>query len=189
MREPPFNHLDSTSSESTFHCILAHNYHISLCAGQQGERCSEPMSALRSPTGPSQRHCAPPTSHLSSAEVSSTPRHAIPRLCAQECFPCVLRNHFSMHSPCSSFAVALTGEGGRRSDDNDGGDGPAATAPALSAKGGRDHLRATSLLLRVPEGRAASLTLEALLSLADDDGDNSRGRGRGIRMRQRRRRW
>ena len=94
-----------------------------------------------------------------------------------------------MHSPCSSFAVALTGEGGRRSDDNDGGDGPAATAPALSAKGGRDHLRATLLLLRVPEGRAASLTLEALLSLADDDGDNSRGRGRGIRMRQRRRRW
>ena len=56
-------------------------------------------------------------------------------------------------------------------------------------RGGRYHLRATSLLLRVPEGRAASLTLEALLSLADDNGDNSRERGRGIRMRQRQRRW
>ena len=109
------------------------------------------------------------------------PRHAIPRLCTmlEECFPYVLRNHLSMHSPCSSFAVALTGEVGRRSDDNDSGDGPAAASPALSAKGEGAHLRATALQLRVPEGRSVSLTLEALLSLADYNGDNGRGKGGG----------
>ena len=41
MREAPFNHLESTSSELTFTIILAHNYHLfahSLWAGKKEER-------------------------------------------------------------------------------------------------------------------------------------------------------
>ena len=41
--------------------------------------------------------------------------------------------------------------------------------PALSAKGERDQLRETSLLLLVLEGSASYLTLGDLLSLADDN--------------------
>ena len=37
----------------------------------------------------------------------------------------------------------------------------------------RDHLRETSSLLRVPEGRAAYLTLGDLLSLVNDNGDGN----------------
>ena len=36
--EPPFNHLDSTSSESTFPHILSHNCHFSLFTGSQDNR-------------------------------------------------------------------------------------------------------------------------------------------------------
>ena len=43
--------------------------------------------------------------------------------------------------------------------------------PNLSAKGGGSNLRANFLLLGVPEGSAASLTMGAILSLVDDDGD------------------
>ena len=63
--------------------------------------------------------------------------------------------------------------------------------PALSAKGERDQLRETSLLLLVLEGSASYLTLGDLLSLADDDSDGKNGRGRGgwVSMRQWRQRW
>ena len=38
MREPPFNHLDSTSTESTLPRILAQNYHFSIFADRQDNR-------------------------------------------------------------------------------------------------------------------------------------------------------
>ena len=41
--------------------------------------------------------------------------------------------------------------------------------PDLLAEGGRAHLRETSSLLLVPEGRSLSLNLRALLSLAYDN--------------------
>ena len=76
-----------------------------------------------------------------------------------------------MHSPCYYFAISSPGEGGRCGDKTNVGDGPAALLPTLSAKGVRAQLRVTLSLLRVLEGRAASLTLGALLSLADNDGN------------------
>ena len=61
--------------------------------------------------------------------------------------------------------------------------------PNLTAEGGRVHLRETLSLMRVLEGRDASLTLGDLQSLADDFGenyddnyrerDNRHGKGRG----------
>ena len=41
--------------------------------------------------------------------------------------------------------------------------------PALLDEGGRYHLRATFLLLLVPEGRVSSLNLGALLFMADEN--------------------
>ena len=70
-------------------------------------------------------------SHLSTAKVSSILCHTIPCHCAplEESFTCVYQNHFSMHSPCSSFTISLKGEGRRCSNDNVGRDGTSATAP------------------------------------------------------------
>ena len=66
-REPPFNHLDSTSPESILLCTLAHNCHLyshfSQSGKKQGERRAEPMSAILSPTYPPPRYCYLP--HLS----------------------------------------------------------------------------------------------------------------------------
>ena len=45
--------------------------------------------------------------------------------------------------------------------------------PALSGKGGINHLRETSFLMRVPKGRAVYLTLGDLLSLADNYVDDN----------------
>ena len=54
-----------------------------------------------------------------------------------------------MHSPCSSFAIASTGDGERRSDDDNVGDGPDATAPNPVGGGGEGaQLRVTLLLVR-----------------------------------------
>ena len=57
-------------------------------------------------------------------------------------------------------------------------DGPAASLLCMSVERGGAHLRAMSALLHVPEGRSASLTLGAFLSLADDDGDGDGDNGR-----------
>ena len=94
-----------------------------------------------------------------------------------------------MQSPCYSFAIALVGEVVRSGDNGGVGDSTAASSPRPVGQGGRDRLRETSLLMRIPEGRAAYLAIRTLLSLADDDGDgggeNVRGRGGGwIGMRQ-----
>ena len=122
------------------------------------------------------------------------PRHAI--LChhvlMKELFFCVSRNHFSIHSPCYSFAIASTGKEERSSNVENDSDGTVTSIPRPVEQGEKDNLRETSLMLRIPEGRAAYLTLGYLLSLADDnrDGNNKEGHGKGgwIRMRQRRRR-
>ena len=48
---------------STFPHILSHNCHLSILSGKtkkQGEMRSDPMSTLRSPTLPPQRHHSPP---------------------------------------------------------------------------------------------------------------------------------
>ena len=119
MRETPFTHFDSTLS-----CIPANNITIAIShfswAGsktEQGERRADPMSALRYPT--SHPHDIAPQiiSHLSTTKVSSTPRRTISRRRAplEECLSCILRNHFSIHSLFSYFAIASTGEGGGRS--------------------------------------------------------------------------
>ena len=76
-----------------------------------------------------------------------------------------------MHSPCYYFAISSPGEKGRCGDKKNDGDGPTALLPTLLAEGVRAQLRVTLSLLRVLEGRAASLTLGALLSLADNDGN------------------
>ena len=133
MREPPFNHLDSTSSESIFHCVLPHNYHFSLFAGRatrgKARRAHERTLLPNRPIPDTL--CPPPYLPLilRRGYLHVAPRHSASSRAAGDFFPCVSRDHFSMHSPCSSFTVASTGEGGRRSNDDGGGDGPAAAAP------------------------------------------------------------
>ena len=56
---------------------------------------------------------------------------------------------------------------------------PPSLPPALSAEGGRVHLRVTLLLMHVPEGRNASLTPGDLLSLAGNNGNGGNGGVRG----------
>ena len=51
--------------------------------------------------------------------------------------------------------------------------------PDLTAEGGRFHLRETLSLMRVLEGRDASLTLGDLLYLEDSDGDTGHTKRRG----------
>ena len=68
-----------------------------------------------------------------------------------------------MHSPCYSLAIALTGEGLRSSNNEGGSEGTSAFSPRPVGRGG--------------EGRAAPLTLEPLLSLADNDGYSNNSRG------------
>ena len=51
--------------------------------------------------------------------------------------------------------------------------------PSMSAEGRRDHPRATSLLLCVPEGRFYSFTIEYILSLAYGDRSDGNGLGKG----------
>ena len=96
-----------------------------------------------------------------------------------------------MHSPCFYFTIVPMGEGGHISDNNNDGDGTVNSFQKLSDEEERDHPSETLLLLRVPEGRAAYLTLGELLSMADDDGDGdvktSAERRRGTRMMQQRR--
>ena len=50
-RDTPFNHLDSTSSESTFHRILAHNYHLSLFTDRAAPPPPSPPPPLTSLRG------------------------------------------------------------------------------------------------------------------------------------------
>ena len=79
-RKPPFNHLDSTSSELTFPCILAHNrqlYFHFLREGQQGERRADPMSTLHSPTWPPHIYLSSPNIPLIyfRGKLHAAPRH------------------------------------------------------------------------------------------------------------------
>ena len=134
------------------------------------------MSALRYPTCPPQRHHSPPYLPITHCQgkLHTAPRHcASSRAPLEERFPCISRNLFSIHSPCSSFAIiTLTGEvgdedsrlrglegrgvfrvlvptGGRRSDDDDSGNGPAAAAPCPNrapACGGPEILGTTKIL-------------------------------------------
>ena len=112
-REPPLNHLDSTSSDqlSLVYLLTIDIYKI-LWAGQhikgKGAQSPRVCYALQ-PTHP--REISPhPISQLSTAKVSSTLRHAIPRcyVLLEECPPCVSQNTFSVHSPCSSFTISAT---------------------------------------------------------------------------------
>ena len=65
------------------------------------------------PNLPTPRDIArPPNYHLSPAKVSARCEISHRRVPLEEFSPCVLRNHFSVNSPCSSFAIASTGEGG-----------------------------------------------------------------------------
>ena len=83
-----------------------------------------------------------------------------------------------MHSPCSSFDIASMGEGGQCSNDKDGRYGTITTSPRPVEIGRMYHLRETSSLLCVQEGRAAYLALGALLYLVDDDGGDNSSNGR-----------
>ena len=56
---------------------------------------------------------------------------------------------------------------------------PTPLPPSLSYEGGRHHLIATSLMLRVSEGRAASITLGGLLSLYDNNGNRNNSHLKG----------
>ena len=51
---------------------------------------------------------------------------------------------------------------------------PPPLPPSLLDERDRDHLMETLLLLRVPEGRAAYLTLGDLLSLEEDNGNGGK---------------
>ena len=59
---------------------------------------------------------------LSTAKGSSTPRRTISccRTPLVECIPCIFRNLFSIHSPCSYFNISLMVEGGE-GDPREGG--------------------------------------------------------------------
>ena len=58
--EPPFNHLDSTSLESTFPRIFAHNCHFSLFAVRATRAMrADTMIEICSPTCTPQRHPSP----------------------------------------------------------------------------------------------------------------------------------
>ena len=90
--ESPFNHLDLTSSESTFSCILAHNCHFYshfFWEGQQGQRRTEPMSMLRPPTVPPLRYRAPHPLPLipNQGNLHATHRHFASPRAARGIFP------------------------------------------------------------------------------------------------------
>ena len=76
---------------------------------EQGESHSDPMRVLRPPNFPPQTHCAPP--HLPLIYCQVKLHSALPRA-AGGMFLCVLQDHLFMHSPCYSFAIVSTGEGG-----------------------------------------------------------------------------
>ena len=115
MRKPTFNRFYSNSLDKI---SLAYPFTISfshfLQAGQHYKgKGTSPISVDRSPTSLPPWHHSPhssPTSHLSPIKLISMPRRNIPhhRALLEECFPCVLWNILSLHSPCSSFATAAT---------------------------------------------------------------------------------
>ena len=102
VRETPFKHLESTSSELTFPNILSHNCHLlSLFAvntTEQRERRADPTITLFSPTSPPPRHHTPPPNTYSLPRQSAHTCCAISRRCAllEECFPCVSRNALTL---------------------------------------------------------------------------------------------
>ena len=111
-KETPFNHLDSTSSESTFPCILAFTIAIAqIFAGRKKMGKAQHLSAHSAPQ-PS-HPINPSNSHGSPSKVSSTPRRTILRrhMPLEELNPCVLWFFSSVHSPCYSFAISATHPG------------------------------------------------------------------------------
>ena len=84
-----------------------------------------------------------------------------------------------MHSTCSHFAVASTGEGRRSSDDDNGGDSPAAADSHPVGQGGEGSPEGDIIADARPGGKGRVLHHGALLSLVDNNGDNGRGRGGG----------
>ena len=68
-------------------------------------------------------------------------------------FPCVSRNNFYMHSPCSYFAVLLIGEGGRRSDNSDGGNCSLAVAPHPVSQGRERSTEGDAVSASCPGGK------------------------------------
>ena len=101
--KPPFNHLNSTLRNQL--SLVSSITIVIFLKIEQGERRTDPTSALPSPTYPIQIHLSPHHLPLYNVKVRSTPKRVIPRFCPplEECFPCVSRNIFSLHAPCSSF--------------------------------------------------------------------------------------
>ena len=104
--EPPFNHLDLTSSDklSLESSLTIAIYHFLW--QNKGKDAQSPLA-----------HSAPQSSnlisHLSTTKLSSKPCRAIPHLLTplEEFFPYDSRNLFSVYSSFSSFAVAMTWPG------------------------------------------------------------------------------
>ena len=112
-REPPFNHLESNSSEFNYPCILALTIVIApIFAGMKNSGIWK-HSSLRSDPQPSHPRTPSPYSQLTQiplSKASFTLRRTNPRshVTLEDLFPCVSQNIFSVHSPCFSFSIAAT---------------------------------------------------------------------------------
>ena len=116
-REPPFNHIDLTSSGLTFPRILARNITISIShfswAGrkiEQGDRSADPMRTLFSPTGTPPRNGAPPHLPRILCWGKLAPRHfallrAAPFRVAVRCLRNVSLASHKIFSPCTYLVL------------------------------------------------------------------------------------
>ena len=118
MREPPFNHFDSTSSDRLSLLSLLTVYISPFSwAGKQnkGNRAQrDPMGALRPPTGPTPWHhdTSPPLTLIpcqGKRHARVTKFHIATRL--WRIFSLLFWKYFSVHSPCYFFAISATWPG------------------------------------------------------------------------------
>ena len=95
----------------------SHKFHFSHFSNRTREKARKYHERAPLPNLPTPMTLRPkPYPHVSTAKVISMPRRAISRCRApqEECLPWFSQKLFSIHSPCSYFAIASTREGGGR---------------------------------------------------------------------------
>ena len=117
VREPPFNHFNSTSSDrlslaSLLTIFISHFYWTVQQNKIKGKAPigTAPISALQYPTVPPPEISPPPISHLSPVKVRYNLCHSITHcyIPQEENLPCVQKNIFSICSPCYSLDIVTT---------------------------------------------------------------------------------
>ena len=128
VREPPFNHLDPTSLESTFPQILAHNFHLSLFVGKQENRTRGNMRRSHEraplPNLPTPAILRPPHLPLIHRQGKRAPRNFISTRAAEVMFPLRFTKCTYLILPLILLQREREGREIRRNgsdDDNDGG--------------------------------------------------------------------